>query len=166
MENVLRSKGLYRITLGKENSPTNADKKVKWDNKNDEARGLIGVSISPDLRFHLQGINDLDEVWDKLQKVFSKHIVDQAHQLENQLISLNPNDFSCIEDYLSKFKTVRLLLKHYQIDMKDEQCLYAILAKLGSAYYVFVSTFHSTEKALGASYTAPSLEFFCDSMIR
>jgi hypothetical protein len=29
------------------------------DNKNDEAHGLIGMSISSDLWFHLQGIDDL-----------------------------------------------------------------------------------------------------------
>jgi hypothetical protein len=57
MEDLLRSKGLYRITLGKEAKPTDADKKVKWANRNDESRGIIGMSISPDLRFHLQQID-------------------------------------------------------------------------------------------------------------
>jgi hypothetical protein len=54
MEDLLRSKGLYQITLGKEKEPTDADKKVKWANRSDEARGLIEMSISPDLRFHLK----------------------------------------------------------------------------------------------------------------
>jgi hypothetical protein len=42
MEDLLRSKGLYRITLGKEKTPTDDDKKAKWANRSDEARGLIG----------------------------------------------------------------------------------------------------------------------------
>jgi hypothetical protein len=67
MEDVLRSKGLYQITLGKELEPTDDEKKVKWDNKSDEARGLIGMSISLDLRFHLQGIDALDASWTKLE---------------------------------------------------------------------------------------------------
>jgi hypothetical protein len=41
MEDLLRSKGLYWITLGKETTPTDADKKVKWDNRNEKAHGLI-----------------------------------------------------------------------------------------------------------------------------
>jgi hypothetical protein len=49
MEDLLRSKGLYRITMGTETTPTNDDKKSKWDNRNDEARGLIGMSISSNL---------------------------------------------------------------------------------------------------------------------
>jgi hypothetical protein len=57
MEDLLRSKCLYQITLGNETTPTDVDKKVKWDNRKDEARGLIGNSISPDLRFHLQSID-------------------------------------------------------------------------------------------------------------
>jgi hypothetical protein len=47
MEDVLRSKGLYQITLGKEQEPTYDENKVEWDNKSDEAHGLIGMSISP-----------------------------------------------------------------------------------------------------------------------
>jgi hypothetical protein len=72
LEDLLRSKGLYRITLGKEKAPTNDDNKSKWDNRNDKAQGLIGMSISPDLRYHLQEIDDLEEAWDNIEFVFSK----------------------------------------------------------------------------------------------
>jgi hypothetical protein len=73
MEDLLRSKGLYRITLGKEKKPTDADKKVKWDNRNDEACGLIRMSISLDLRFHLQKIDKPKESWENIECVFGKH---------------------------------------------------------------------------------------------
>jgi hypothetical protein len=53
MEDLLRSKGMYHITLGKEEEPTDYDKYVKWINRKDEARGVIKMSISPNLRFHL-----------------------------------------------------------------------------------------------------------------
>jgi hypothetical protein len=72
MEDLLRSKGLYRITLGEEKEPTDVDKKVKWDNRSDEARGLIGMSISPDLRFHLKEIDEPDEAWEKIGSMFGK----------------------------------------------------------------------------------------------
>ena len=57
MEALLRSKWLYRITLGIEDALDEDEKKAKWENKNDQARGLIGMSILPDLRFHLDGEN-------------------------------------------------------------------------------------------------------------
>ena len=49
MEDVLRSRGLFRITSGKETKPIDDDKKIKWANRCDEARGLIGMSISTNL---------------------------------------------------------------------------------------------------------------------
>ena len=65
--------GTFRITLGKETKPTNDDKKIKWENRCDEARGLIRMSISTDLRFHISGIDEPDKAWDKLEAVFGKH---------------------------------------------------------------------------------------------
>jgi hypothetical protein len=70
IEDLLRSKDFYHITLGKENEPTDVDKKFKWDNRSDEARGLIKMSISPHLRFHL--IDDLDESWEKIETMSGK----------------------------------------------------------------------------------------------
>jgi hypothetical protein len=58
MEDLLRSKGLYWITMGKETTPIDDDKKDKWDNRNEKSCRLIGMSISPNLRYHLQGIDD------------------------------------------------------------------------------------------------------------
>ena len=49
MENVLRSRGLFKITSGKETGPTDDDKKIKWENQCDEACGVIGMLISTDL---------------------------------------------------------------------------------------------------------------------
>ena len=64
MEDVLRSRGLLRITSGKETEPTDDDKKIKWENRCDEVRGLIAMSISTDLRFHISGIDELDKAWE------------------------------------------------------------------------------------------------------
>ena len=97
MEDVLQSKGLFMITSRKETEPTDDDKKIKWANRCDEARGLIGMSISTDLRFHISGIDEPDKAWEKLESMFGKHNEIWGHQLENELLSLNPNDFSCIQ---------------------------------------------------------------------
>ena len=63
---------MYRITLGKETAPTDDDKKSKWDNMNEKARGLIRMSLSPDLRYHLQGIDDPKEDLNTIESVFCK----------------------------------------------------------------------------------------------
>jgi hypothetical protein len=166
MEDLLRSKGLYRITLRKETTPTNVDKKAKWDNRNDEARGLIGMSISPDLRFHLQSIDKPKETWEKIESVFGKHNIIRGQQLENQVLTFSPSDFSCIEDYLSEFKTLRTLFEECKIKIDEDHCIYLIFLKLGSAYSMFVSTFYAMQEAIGTTYQKPSLDNFCDALIR
>jgi hypothetical protein len=59
--------------LGKEKAPIDAAKKAKWDNKNNKAHGLTRMSISSDLQFCFQGIDDLDEARQKFEAVFGKH---------------------------------------------------------------------------------------------
>ena len=49
MEDVVRIRGLFRITPWKETEPTDDDKKIKWDNRCDEYYRFIGMSISIDL---------------------------------------------------------------------------------------------------------------------
>jgi hypothetical protein len=152
--------------LGKEKTPTDADKKAKWDNRNDEAHGLIKMSISHDLRFHLQSIDKPKEAWEKIESVFGKHNIIRSQQLENQVLTLSPSDFSCIEDYLSSFKTLKTLCEECKIKIDEDRYIYLILSKLGSAYFVFVSTFYTIQEAIGTTYQKPSLENFCDSLIR
>ena len=43
MEDVLRSRGLFIFTSGKETKPTDDNKKIKRKIRCDEARGLVGM---------------------------------------------------------------------------------------------------------------------------
>jgi hypothetical protein len=81
-------------------------------------------------------------------------------------LTLCPNDFPCIEDYLSKLKTLRIVCIYCKIDLKEDSHIYVILANIGGAYYVFVFTFYATREAIGSAYKEPSLESFCDSLIQ
>jgi hypothetical protein len=126
-----------------------------------EARGMTRMSISLDLRFHLQGIDDRNDAWENIETMFGKYIIIQAHQLENQLImTLSRNVFPCIEDYLSKFKTLILLCIECKVDMSEDRFIYIIIANLGSAYSIFESTFYATREALGSAYKNPLLSPF------
>jgi len=166
---LLRSKGLYRIASGQETKPKDEDKTTKWENRQDQTRGLIGMSISPDLRFHIAKLDTPDEVMKQLNKVFGIKNEIRGHQFENELFTLDPNNFSSTEYFLSKFKTLRLLLEGVKVKKEDGSLIYSILTKLGPAYSVFVCTFHSTREAFisqGQTYKYPSFDAFCDSLIR
>jgi hypothetical protein len=124
------------------------------------------MSISPDLRFHLQGNDDPNEVWENIEYVIGKHNIIRAHRIENKIMNLSPNDFSCIEDYLSKIKTIRVLCEECGIKLEEDCFIYIILSKLGIAYLVFVSTLYATKEYLGSAYKNSSLDCFCDALIR
>ena len=66
MEIQLRVKGLYRVTMAIEENPNAATEKIKWHNRRDETYGLLCLSISRDLLFHLDGLTSLNEVWEKI----------------------------------------------------------------------------------------------------
>ena len=127
------------------------------------------MPISQDLRFHILDIDTPHEALDKLNTIFGIQNQIRAHRLENELHTLDPNNFSSIEDFLSKFKTLRLLLEGCKVKKEDSSLIYCILAKLGPAYSVFVSAFHSTREAIissGTTYKNPSFDSYCDSLIR
>jgi hypothetical protein len=54
MEDLLISKYLYQITIGIDRTPLDNERFVKLLNHNVEAKGLIGISIYMDLKFHIQ----------------------------------------------------------------------------------------------------------------
>ena len=90
MEILLRVKGLYRVTMATEAEPNATAEKIKWHNQRDEAYGLLCLSISRDLIFHLDGLTSPDQVWEKLSDLFGKTDEMRGHQIENELISLSP----------------------------------------------------------------------------
>ena len=178
MEYLLRSKGLYRIKLWSNNVPTNDEVKVaKWDNFFYQAHGLIGMSIYPDLRFHLDGLYYPIEAWEKLNIVFGLKNEIWACELENELLSLHRSIFPSIEyllstsiEYLlSNFKTLGLLLDGCKVKNEEESLIYNIISKLGPTYSNFVSTFHPTRESLlfvVTMYKSPSFDAFYDSLIQ
>ena len=103
---ILRSRGLYRVTMGTELELTSVVEKIKYFNKLDEAIGLICLSISMDLLFHVSGDASPDVVWKTLEGLFGQQDELRAHQLENEIISLSPTHFSNIQEFFTKFKSL------------------------------------------------------------
>ena len=101
MEILLRVKCLYRVTMATEADPNAATENIKWHNRRDEAYGLLCLSISRDLLFHLNGLTSPNEVWENIFELFGKTDEMRGHQIENELISLSPNSFESLQLYFS-----------------------------------------------------------------
>ena len=108
---LLRSKGLYKVTLALENESNAVIEKAKWHNRLDEAYLLLFLYISLDLLFHIYGFTTPNQVWTKLESLFGVQDDLRAYQLENELFSLIPSSFDSIEDLYTKLKSLVLLIK-------------------------------------------------------
>ena len=141
MKILLRTKHLFRLVEETEEEPESEKDKVKYMNRLDEAIGLMHQSVSVDLRFHIQDLDTPKEVWDKLASLFDKHDEMRIHQLENDLITLNPSDFESLNEFFSKFKNLIYQLKQCKVKKDEDRLILSILTKLNADYSVFVSTF-------------------------
>src|SRR5713226_1532835 len=108
--------------------PNVAAEKIKRHNRRDEAYGLLCLSISRDLLFHLDSLTYPNEVWENIEDLFG-NIDEKGHQIKNELISLNPSSFESFKLYFTKFKALVLQLKQCGIENKEEQLVLTILSK-------------------------------------
>ena len=108
MEILLREKGIYRVTISTEVDPIAPIDKIKWNNRRDEAYGLLCLSISRDLLFHLDSLTSPNEMWDKIEDIFGKTDEMRGHKIKNELISLIPSSFESLKLYFTKFKALFL----------------------------------------------------------
>ena len=86
---LLRSRGLYRVTMGTKNELNSVVKKSKYFNRLDEAFRMICLSILRDIPFHVENITTHNEFWINLEELFEKKDEMRGHQLENELILLD-----------------------------------------------------------------------------
>ena len=100
----IRSKGLFRVTMGTEVEPNSVVEKLKLFNGLDEAFGMLCLRISRDLIFHVEILTTPNNVWMKLEALFGNTDEMRGHQLKNELISLSPAHFDNIQDFFTKFK--------------------------------------------------------------
>ena len=156
---MLHTKHLFRlIEETKEEIESDKDK-AKYMNKLDEAHGLMLSSVSRDLRFHIQDLDTPKEVWDKLASLFDKHDEMRIHQLENDLITLNPSNFESLNEFFLKFRNLIYQLKQFKVKKDEYQLILSILTKLNADYSVFVSTFQ-TVRLTTPNWKMPTLNAF------
>ena len=146
-----------------EEEPTSVIYKARVLNKKDEAFSFLCLSISKELLFHLSGLKNTKEIWDKLDTLYGKQDDLRVYQLQNELMSLQPSNFDTLNDFFTKFKHIVLLLKQCKVEKEDGQLIPTILSKLGVDYSIFVTTFHAG-KLTTPGWKMPTLNAFIESL--
>jgi hypothetical protein len=110
----------------------------------DEAFRTICSLISPDLLFHISSCKTPIESWNTLEGMFGKHDEMRGYMLEVEFLTLDPKIFDNIQDVFTKYKDLLSQLKACGVDKSKEEkkMVLTILSKLGSEFFVFISTFH------------------------
>ena len=104
----LRSKGLYKFTMGTELEPNSVVEKAKYFNRLDETFGMLCLNTSRELLFHIEILGTLNGFWVNFESLFEKTDEMRGHQLENELISLSPSHYDTIEDMFTNFKELAI----------------------------------------------------------
>ena len=111
MEILLRVKCIYKVTMATKLEPNASTEKIKWHNRRDETYGILCLSISRDLLFHLDELTSPNEVWENIVDIFGNIDDMRGHEIKNDLISLSPSSFESLQLYFPKFKALVLQLK-------------------------------------------------------
>ena len=163
MEILLRDQGIYKVTMASEVDLNAVVEKIKWHNRRDEAYGLLCLSISRDLLFHIDSLTYTNEVWENIEYIFGNTYEIRGHQIKNELISLSPSSFESLQLYFTKFKALVLQLKQCGIGKKEDKIVLNILSNLGPDYSVFVFNFYAT-KLIARTWNMPKLVEFMESL--
>ena len=101
---LLCGKGIYGVSMALENEPNSVVEKSKWNNRLDEAYGLILLYIYPDILLHLDGLTTRNKVCTNIESLFGVQYELRVHQLEIELFSPSPRNFESLEGFFTKFK--------------------------------------------------------------
>ena len=72
MDSLLHTKKLYRLIMELELEPILNYVKEKYWNRLDESFGYLCLLISRDILFHIKGLKNPKDIWDKLASLFDK----------------------------------------------------------------------------------------------
>ncbi len=127
MIDVLRSRNLWRLVDGKQPKPTDADELVIWEERYDQARGLIGQTVADNLHVHIEALEDPIQVWKALATLFDKTDGVSAYYFEKKIHSIDPSEFDRIESFLAEIKTLNEKLNACGKDYKKNDTALIIL---------------------------------------
>lgn len=69
VKNALREKALWRIVNKEIGEPQNDREKELWKCKLEQARGIIGKTLSPNLNRRFVDVDNPIELWENLKKI-------------------------------------------------------------------------------------------------
>jgi hypothetical protein len=79
---------------------------VIWEERCDQARGIIGQTVLDSLQVSIEAEDNLIEVWNIIASLFDKYDDVSTYYLEKKIHELDPNNFDRKELYITELKTL------------------------------------------------------------
>ena len=115
-----------------------------WNTKNEEALGLIGISLNPDLYVLIAHCTNAHEAWDILKQTYDRPSESRKIQLQDNLEDLRYTDFKSMDEFLLKFYYTKSQLIGLGITLTDIRLITIILKKcLPRKFQQFITNVHS-----------------------
>ena len=110
-------------------SAATQDEKDTWKSKNEEALGLIGISIIPDLYVLIAHSSKAHDAWSILQTKYDSGDEYRKIQLQDQLEDLRYVDFKSMDEFLLKFDYLKSQIIALGVQLEDIFLIHLILKK-------------------------------------
>ena len=130
----------------------------EWVNLDRQALSAICLGVDDQIMYQLKKFSTSKEAWDTLKSLYNKVSDEDVFKLEDELISLDPKSFDCIQDFIIKVNELRTKLTDCGNPIKDDRLIYSIHTKLSSDYSTFVSSFNTSKTTLVSAYKKVSFD--------
>ena len=149
------------LVNGEHKKPIDAQYVIKWEETCDQAREIIGQTVSNSIQVIIEGEDNLVEVWKTLSSLFDKSDNVSAYYLENNIFELDPTNFDRVEFYLAEVKTLNEKLNNCGKDYKKTNIALIIVVEqnLPSCFDMFIQT-RNRALELSQSTTKPTFDAF------
>lgn len=151
MEAFLQGQDLWDLVAGEEtipaDTPANADLRRKWKVKCGKALFALRTSISKEFIDHVRDITSPKEVWETLERLFSKKYTARLQFLENELAVSTQGGMS-ISEYFLKVKSLCAEISELDVDEKISEARLRrfLIWGLKKEYTPFITSIQGWEK--------------------
>ena len=162
----MRKKALWRI-VNKEIKEPQIDRETEiWKCKLEQARGIIGKALSPNLNRRFVHIDDPIVLWDNLEKDYKDANIASTFSIEEKLVNLDPSYFETMTDYFNEVTFLNAQLKKIGAEYakKDFQLIAMVESKLPQLYKVFKESRKKIIQ-LNPNTSQQTFDQFCKSII-
>lgn len=152
MEAYLQGQDLWDLVAGADaeipaDTAENAEPRRKWKIKCGKALFALRTSISKEFIDHVRDVNSPKEVWDTLERLFSKKNTARLQFLENELAMLKQEGMS-ISEYFLRVKNICAEISELDANEKisDARLRRFLIRGLKMEYIPFITSIQGWEK--------------------